>query len=353
MHISKHHYARALAKKGNKVFFLNPPKLGSPLIKIVEKEENIFVTDYCPIFRGRKYLPRRLFNQLVRIQAYLLQLKIGRIDILWSFSTSYFVNLRWFKADYYIFHPVDQINSRKIVKSIGASADIILSCSDYILNEAREIIKPKFLIPHGLSPSFVDFNFELDTDNTSPQVCYIGNLFIENLNRSLLKQLIQGYRNHTFHFIGAFKREDSNVSGWINEESLDFVEFLMNQPNVTCHGVVASESIPERIKKMDVFLVCYKQSVENRISNSHKILEYLSTGKAIISSPVEHYRDYKLIQMCEDDETFVKTYNHVLNNLAQYNAKENQIERRDFSLKHSYHSNLLIIEEKLSALKMS
>ena len=90
MHISKHHYARALAKRGNKVFFLNPPNLNSKLFKKSYIEENLTVIDYYPLFRGKRIFPSDWYNFLIRFQIKFIQRKIGRIDILWSFTSTIF-----------------------------------------------------------------------------------------------------------------------------------------------------------------------------------------------------------------------------------------------------------------------
>ena len=52
--VSKHHYAKELANKGNEVYFLNPPSDKNELINI---EKNLYVINYKNILRGINKLP--------------------------------------------------------------------------------------------------------------------------------------------------------------------------------------------------------------------------------------------------------------------------------------------------------
>ncbi len=345
MQISKHHYSRCLAKLGNKVFFLNPPNLNSPLFKIEEVNENLFVIDYKPIFRGQNFIPRFLFNLLIKIQIKFIEHKIGNsIDIVWSFTTSIFYDLGWFSSKLKIFHPVDQLNSDD---NIVANADIALTCSNYILEEIRELNCSKHLIPHGLSTDFVEYTYDEWSSKKSFQICYVGNLFIKNLDRSLIRKVVNEHEMCSFHFIGAVEPKDSNISAWVTEESLEFIDFLRKARNVKLHGKVPSNMIPSVINEMDAFLICYTQDKSNVISNSHKILEYLSTGRVVISSFVEHYENSDLIEMIKRDkkEDFISLFNSVLTNIEQYNCLENQIKRKEYAFKNSYLAHLRKIEQ--------
>lgn len=347
MFVSKHHYALELAKKGNKVFFINPPDLTSTFFKTNKIKDNLIVVNYYPIFRGKSFLPKALFNLLVKLQVRYLKRKIGfEPDVLWSFTTTIYYRPDWFKAALTIFHPMDQVYYEDSI-AIGKYSDVIFTCSDFILKEFSKLEKPKKLIPHGLSPSFVDFEFKYWESNSQVNVCYVGNLFIENLDRITLKEIIEKNPTHQFHFIGALNPGDSNVSAWVTEESLSFTEFLKKSKNVICYGVMPTAKIPAILSKMDVFLVCYKPSEFNVISNSHKILEYLSTGRAIITSMVEYYKDSDLLEMVEINENYLCKYNEVTSRLSFYNRLEIQNQRRFFAQNNSYAANVERIEKFL------
>ena len=352
MQISKHHYASILASLGNEVYFLNPPSLNANFFEVTKISKNLNVINYKPIFRGGGFLPKFLFDWLVKAQIKYIEFKIGgNIDVLWSFTTSIYYNLSWFHAKLRIFHPVDQLNNPKKVK-IGNEADIAFTCSEFILQELNGLSCPKYLIPHGLSPSFVNYTFEDWSKSDQLNVCYIGNLFIKNLDRTELKRIIKGHSGHIFHFIGALDPKDSNISSWIAEESLSFVKFLEESSNVVVHGKVASHLIPTVIKNMDAFLVCYVQDKANVISNSHKILEYLSTGRVVISSFVNQYKGTDLVQMLNenDSEDLHTLFGSVISNIDINNSKENQNQRKEYAMNNSYRSNVSRIEQSILKL---
>ena len=348
MFVSKHHYAIELAKRGNKVYFINPPDLGADFFKQEKVCDNLTVISYYPIFRGKSFLPAAIFNLLIKLQISYLKRKIGfEPDVLWTFTTTIYYRPDWFKAKLTIFHPMDQVFYDDSI-AIGSYSDAIFTCSDFILNEFKTLDKPKKIISHGLSPSFVNYNFENWQAKSSLNACYVGNLFIESLDRRSLIHIIESNSTHQFHFVGALKPEDSNVSSWVTEESLSFIDFLKNSKNVICYGVMPTTKIPDILSKMDVLLVCYKPSEFNVISNSHKILEYLITGRTIISSLVEYYKDSDLLEMVAVDENYLSKYNKVTSNLNFYNRSEIQNKRRIYAKNNSYSATIQHIENFLS-----
>jgi len=349
MYVSKHHYALELAKRGNKVYFINPPDLTSTFFKTDKIKDNLIVVNYYPIFRGKSFLPNVLFNLLVKLQISILINKIGlKPDVLWSFTTTNYYRPDWFKAKWTILHPMDQVYHKDSI-SIGNYVDVIFTCSDFILKEFSDLEKPKKLIPHGLSPSFADFEFKNWDENKLVNICYVGNLFIENLDRETLKTIIGQNPKHHFHFIGAHRPQDSNVSAWVTDESLSFIEFLLNSKNVVCYGVVTSEKIPVITFSMDAFLVCYKPSETNLISNSHKILEYLITGRVVITSQVEYYKKSNLVEMVSSEGSYFEKYTEITSNLKFYNRQEMQNKRKQYAMNNSYMSHIENIERYMSS----
>lgn len=355
MHISKHHYAKALAKRGNQVFFISPPDLTSKLFQIKEVEPHLFVVNYYPIFRGKSFLPTFLFNLLVRLQIKYLLLKIKtKPDVVWSFTSTLYYHLDWWKAPLTIFHPMDQLNDEKAV-IIAKYSDIIFSCSQYILEEMKDINVPKYFINHGVAPSYINHTFIENTNNTTVNAGYIGNLFIKNLDRILLKSLITSFPTIHFHFYGATVPNQSNISAWVTEESLDFVTFLKNATNVTCHGVIPSNELPQQIEGIDVFLICYTSNNENLITNSHKILEYLSTGKTVVSTFVEQYEDFDLIEMCAKNMNtkFIQLFEKVTTHLPHFNSVENQQKRKKIAHQNSYYQHIETVEKYINEITIN
>src|SRR3972149_139896 len=133
MHISKHHYAIELAKRGNTVYFLNPVDVSQKkrfIIKQHEEYKELYIVTYKPLFPlVIRFHFRWLFDFLMQFQVKMLLLRIGRkIDIVWCFEPNLYSNLNLFKADLNIFHPVDQLNY-DYQFNIASSAHVVFSVS--------------------------------------------------------------------------------------------------------------------------------------------------------------------------------------------------------------------------------
>ncbi len=343
MHISKHHYALELAARGNQVFFLNPPSLKGPFLKSQRVNENLSLISYYPIFRAKKYLPAFIYNFLIYIQIRMIERVIGgNIDILWSFTSTIFFHLKWFNAKFRFYHPVDQLNGQDAV-DIGREADLIFSCSNFIIAELTELQEKVHLIPHGLASHFLTSHNE-DRSKDKIKVAYVGNLWMQQLDRELLRTLIEKNAEVDFEFFGAYLAEESNVSAWVTPASIDFIEFLKRSKNVQLHGAVDSNELPEFFKEVDLFLLAYKKDEINKISNSHKLLEYLSTGKTVLSTSVEEYESSGLIEIAKDQQQYMMKFQEIISNLERFNSKDEIEKRIQFARSRSYQNNILKIE---------
>lgn len=354
VYLSKHNYALELAKAGNIVFFLNPPvskklKPGEVMIK-QSAIENIFEVTYRAYFpMFIKFKLPWIFSQLMKMQAYLILKKINRkFDIVWDFNTQLLFNdLRVFKADVNIFHAVDKINKKRNNKK----ADITFSVSNQILDMVESPDKPKVFINHGLGRHFVAAAKEKKVffKNNPIKVGYVGNLLIHSLDHDLLKTLIAQYPHIQFHFVGPYEKKDSPFVDSSSYESFAFVSFLKAQANVILHGTVKSEEVIEKIKDFDIFLLCYKDSASFANDNSHKILEYLSTGKVVVSSYIKEYVDRDFIVMSKKDnaDEFCSLFSKVVNNIEQFNNEDQCKKRINYALDNTYERQLKRIESAL------
>jgi len=98
---------------------------------------------------------------------------------------------------------------------------------------------------------------------------------------------------------------------------------------------------------MDLFLICYNpKKSQSSGSNSHKILEYLSTGKVVVSSNFSHYSGTNLFQMVEfrDNKSLPSLFKSTILQLSKLNSIDNLQKRRRFadSCKYSVLVNKII-----------
>jgi hypothetical protein len=362
MHVSKHHYAIELAKIGNKVFFLNPPDLNKTLFPVFEMQKDypgLYIINYKPIYRAQRFLPEFIYQLLVLINIKLFLIKTGKIDIIWSFEDASFFRLDWFKAEVNIFHPVD------LQETIGRTAkyaDIIFSVSESILNCYKQFGKPMHFINHGLDEILENIALtKINTQETykKPDIIkagYVGNLFIEALDRVIFKNIIKQNPHVQFIFWGPYEKTQSNLGSWDREETINFIEFLKQQPNVELKGIKKQHEIYTDPLSPDLYLLFYNPT-KSKVwdgSNSHKILEYLSTGKVVITHFVSTYfgNDNMIImpENINENHSLPEIFTQVINNLEYYNSSVLAKTRITFTLNNTYSKQIGRIEKCINEI---
>jgi glycosyltransferase involved in cell wall biosynthesis len=359
LQISKHCYAIELARRGNTVYFLEPPAAGlgrRMSVNQVGDNPGISVISYQLWFPMLlRFHARPLFDWLMRRQIRRILNAIGRpIDVVWCFEFNLFPDLRIFGAPLRVFHPVDPLSAPHQVR-VGRSASAIFSVSEDILANFRDIEVPAWFINHGLSRSFAEVarsSLGLTTRTGDViRVGYSGNLTRPPLNRAVLEQMITENPSVEFHFWGPTEVPQSYPPD-IGNEIRRFTSFLDCAPNVQLHGSVSPEELANQLQQMDCLVLSY--SIDHRESdrsNSHKILEYLSTGKVIVSSRLSTYVPRAgLLRMPDDgdDSQLPALMRDTLARLEEFNAVNRQDERRMFALDNTYERQLDRIEAKLS-----
>ena len=337
--VSKHHYAINLAKSGAKVYFLDPPNNNLKDIVVQETEfKNLYCVQSPKVAKGLQYMPKFVRNFLEAKWLKRLEFIINdKIDTIWLFENSRFYDLDFAKDRLKIYHQVD-FNQNFHIKEASKSADICFCISEYI----RELIYPynekTFIIGHGVQLVDTDVlpdKYLLLVNKNKINVVYIGNLDMKYINEDIFINLIKKYPNAIFHLIGSYS------------ESGKLYQKLKNFKNVVWWGRVESKYIIPILKLMDINLIIYKSDkYKKQITNTHKILEYLMSGKVIVSTYLEEYKNKRyLIEMVDNPEDFIKKFDEVVNNLDNYNSPQKQQERIEFALQHTYDKQLEKIKE--------
>lgn len=354
MWVSKHHYANELAKKENTVFFINPPEKKFFLKKKIKKAENIenlyIVTySYFIYYYLRFHFPF-LYNLLMPVKLKrVLRFTKQKPDIVWCFETNLVPDLRIFKNTMKIYHPADNISGKHQLNLIKSS-DYVFSVSQIIINRLQNIFRNKdyYFINHGLSNEFIRKPDSKEREKTAISAYFVGNLLIDSLDRKILKKLIKENKNVHFFLIGSYSLSQSNL-GAANNEAIEYINVLKQFKNISLLGPLSPENVAKEIQNADVLLVFIDpQKDYNKGSNSHKILEYLSTGKVIISNHVSSYAGKPgLIEMVDEmhNEKLPDLFKKVINNLDYYNSSEKQIKRIEFALDNTYEKQIERIEK--------
>lgn len=352
MFISKHHYAIELSKLGYHVFFVNPPKEnnlgGLPDIKIEATEySNLVIVNHTLFFS--KYFKFHLpfiHHILIFIQRWLLLKKIGKPDLILSFDLT---NNFPFKglACKKIFFAADE--PRAIQNFVSArNADLIVSVSQHILDLYKRDFPntKKLLINHGLSEEFLNIPKDLPKKYEGINIGLSGNFLFNDIDYPILILIILEYPEVKFHFYGNYSTV-SNISSDSSKANLDFLQQLKQSTNCIFHGVLGKRELALELNQMDAFLICYDpQKGQSSGSNSHKILEFLSTGKVIISSHFSYYEGTDLFVMNTsrvDNFLLIKLFHEGISEIIQNNNNSRQEGRMVFSQGNSYDKNLLKI----------
>ncbi|MBI3481713.1 MAG: hypothetical protein HY015_01830 [Bacteroidetes bacterium] len=231
------------------------------------------------------------------------------------------------------------------MKAVDRGSDLILTVSKNI--QAKYPAGKCHFINHGLSEEFsIRARSNLVWErNSQIRAGYSGNLFIPYIDVAIIQLIIQRNPSVEFHFFGSNKPDFSLV--WQQEWN----DFLLNASNVKLRGQLSVEELADAYDDMDIFLLCYKPDFINyHGENSHKVLEYLSTGKTIVSSHLSLYKDSHLMQMSPPDknESLITIFSDALQNLDDYNSKELRAARVRYALENTYEMQLKRISKLVS-----
>lgn len=348
--VSKHHYAEALAQQNNRIFFLNPIKKKRSLT-ISERRDGAFSQIQVISFHTllpywfRFHLPA-LFQWSVRWQLQRLKKRIGKIDIVWDFDSNHlFGSYKPWKAKLHIFHATDKGKKLPAKKH----PDVVLAPSEQLKCWHESPQSSTYLTPHGLCREFVELaREELLNPDPSPlkkpkHIGYFGNLAHHALDRKIFIQIISQNPQVHFHLIGPFQTGIESPT----EKLQTFINFLKNQPNVSLYGAKSKSWICQKSRQIDLFFACYSVGKQYDGDNAHKILEYLATGKPLISNYLSHYRQKKLFLMPPDhhNERLTTLFQQALYQPNTFLTVKAKNRRLQFALKHAYPNHINTIEK--------
>ncbi|NDC78987.1 MAG: hypothetical protein EBZ67_14135 [Chitinophagia bacterium] len=367
MKISKHHYAMELAARGCRVYFIESPDLSVKGVRIepCADHPNIRIVRYGPVTRGRRFLPGFLYALLVRWQVRLLVDAIGpRPDVVICFRGDVFDDLQRFGASLNIYFVADlpTLSPKPALPEELASADLILAVSKSICRKLTDAGYKVSRINHGLQPVFEDMAKRLElpisasgpTNRRPPAVIgYSGNLLIDCVDRDAMLEVIRSHPGLRFIFWGNCRTDDSNLFGLMDDGAEAFLNALREAPNVTLRGPVPAAQLAEEMRECDLFWICYlRPGITPRDnSNTHKILEYLATGKPVISRTVSDYTDTGLLHMLPDEraDDYPAFFSQVLEGLSAGEDPGIVEKRIHWALDNTYTRQLDRIEAMVNA----
>ena len=360
MFVAKHHYAIELAKLGNEVYFLNPPdndnwnlKSWRNRIRVeqsgIDNLQLIWHELYFPFIL--KFHAKKVFDFFMRRQITNILSALNKpVDIVWSFDLGNLYPLSNFTKAYKIFHPVDEPRDAEAVNA-AKGADIIFGVTKEILEKYQTYPVAKHFINHGVSEYF--FNTPPSVGNGSIRVGMSGNLLRPDIDQEILLRIIRENPQVVFEVWGNYDISNANL-GAADGNSRQFINSLKSFPNVLLHGSVSSTQLPNEFGRMDAFLICYDiEKDQSKGTNYHKIMEYLSTGKVVISNNVTTYKEQPdLIQMAQSRDNngeLPDLFRRVIKELNIHNSTERQEKRSKYAFQNLYSEQLAKIASLISS----
>jgi len=364
MFVSKHHFANELSKLGNDVVFLNPADLSKQYYEEEKINSNLTVVHFKPIYRGQRFMPSFIFRILVWIQVKFLLWKMKRkLDVIWSFSSSVFNNLNWFGGKIRLYYVADQVLSKDELFT-AKSSTLIMANIAFLLDNFIDFNKPCFFINHGLSEEFATIAkqnllnesiYSLPKDKV--RIAFVGNLLKKFIDRKCFMQIIRENPECEFSIYGSYEYDNSNLGSYKSAEVIEFIDFLKISPNVILKGVFESPKLASEIQQYDAFLlVIDAMNDDNKGWNSHKVIEYLSTGNVLISNYMHSYENFRdIIQMVDDysNEELPELVKITIRNLPYLNRPEIRNKRIRFALENTYLKHISLIEQFVNQTKQN
>ena len=303
-----------------------------------------------------------------RAVQHLLLRALPPLDVVWDFDCNLlYRDLAWFRAPLKIYQPVDQVSGENPTTK---NADAIFSISAVILdifrtNTANSV--PLHLLHHGLGVVFADVARRkaateiLYQPATPLRFCYVGNLLLKFIDADAIEAVVTAMPTVEFHFIGPHSGANNNVAAFTdgNDRMQAFVAFLKAQPNVVLHGAKKQTEMIDIMEQQDGFFLCYDNTRDpNKGSNSHKLMEYLSFGKVVVSTFVSSYRGSDVLTMLpeatstnpDNRQAYLALFEDVVTNITTYNHPDTQKARIAFALHNTYAGQVEVVSEKIKAL---
>ncbi len=340
--VSKHHYAVHLGKRGNKVFFLNPPSKTNSIT--ATDYENVFSVNYNGFPKGMRFFPKFLQGIFVNIKFQQLQKWYGvRFDIIWSFDNSVFYDFSKLPDSVLKISHIVDLNQNFQFENASRTSTVNLSNTRTVLSKQLKGNPKSYFINHGFT-MWTDENNQLNLGPSSGKVRvgYAGNLDIAYMDWKLLSELINRHKDICEFFFAGNLRNENRIAWFKSNSNLQYL------------GTLPSYKLHSFYSQMDMLLICYQADLySEQLENTHKMMEYLGAGNVIVATKTLEYTNLandSLIAMTNKNNEFIELFDQVLQNLNTWNSDDKKNSRINFALENTYDKQIERIENILTAL---
>ncbi|UXP32944.1 hypothetical protein N6H18_03110 [Reichenbachiella agarivorans] len=339
--VSKHHYARHLAERGNRVVFANPPQdkwsVHSTGI------DNLKVLNYPKFLKGLRKLPSFVSRRLIKHKLQQIEKHCGlTFDIIWSFDNSVFFDFTLLDT-YNISHIVD-LNQDFETKKAAQTADICFYTTQHIGDRLLHFNTNAHFINHGYNAK-PSSNPKILPGEHSTKVLYAGNLNMPYLDWQHMQDAILKNPEADFIFLGPLDKEQINQN-----PTWQSLTELFHHDRVFFLGKVLADELPSYYAAADILTICYQDKHHEDQANPHKMMEYLGTGKMIAATYTGTFAQYKspIIAMCTQNASFAEQIRKCITHIKEWNDQSWQQKRKAIAQDNSYNRQIERIENKIS-----
>ena len=276
---------------------------------------------------------------------YLEDLTGEHFEMVWSFDSSRFFYLDALPVSIKLVQIMDLTENFQLRK-MCAHADLCLAASKPIYERLSSYNKHVRYIGHGYSgngsgaSAHVLEQIAVISRFFAHCVGYAGNLDIPYIDWALVLQLVREHKDVGFVFFGSY---GANLSS-------TYVRELKHMGNAFFMGQQAPDALHTYLEAMDMLLLLYKAAkYAAQLAHPHKILTYLGTGKMVLATWTEDYKNKRdIVYMSADSRTLSAQMTTLLAEKSIHNSPKNQIMRRQYAESHSYDKKLQQIAFDLS-----
>lgn len=342
--VSKHHYAVALARSGWQVYFIDPPSPFQVARRIeyepTEVEGIQRVSHSLPVPNWTKFHARPLFDRAMRRHARRLTSALGTPDLVWDFDNAYhFRDLRPFGAVQSIFHLVDQG-----LKGMGdKQADTCIHLHPSFCEWAGFDPDRSTQVGHGVSIDFIKsccLSGATGRADKTLSFGIVGNLAAKWLDWETVVDIARRHPSAQFLLWGPYPSSDQASGG---------LRAAMECSQFHFRGLSRPEEIAASSGEVDVWLVPFlSDALPGGPLNSHKILEYLSTGKVVAMTWLEAWAGNPLVSMLDrnSSKSLADLVDDVVDCLDVLNSSKQSLDRMAYARARAYDARLRTVIDR-------
>lgn len=260
-----------------------------------------------------------------------------KVDVIWNFDAFQFRFLHKEErgSRKHIFHLMDYPNGADIVDQ-ASRCDLAIGVTKGLVDLLNDSgAKNTVHLSHSFAPRpTLPLTHSALSCNRLKVAC-IGNLSIRPLDLNALLDLASENQEVELYLIGP--RGASNLS-LVEGHDEEVFQRLISLENVQWIGPVSWNEVPGWMAEMDALIIAYDSvNYLQKASNSHKLLEYFSSGKVILSSYLDDLGPEKdLILMTEAGQSVNKGMPLLLQVLKEGESVDRVEKRKAIAMENTY-----------------